>query len=90
MKRMLMVVMVMLALATGCKRDNASPFTHGAQNAPNSGGTTKVDSSSTAPSTAGSQSTGTEYGGSTATSGGVAPAQDHPTTTGSSSGGSAQ
>jgi hypothetical protein len=84
-----MTLTVVLALATGCKRDNASPFTHGAQNAPNSGGTTKAETS-TGTSTTGTQSTGTEYGGSTATSGGVAPAQDHPTTTGASSGGNAQ
>jgi hypothetical protein len=83
-------LLFVLALATGCKRDNASPFTHGAANAPNSGGTAKVDTSATAPSTAGAQSTATEYGGSTATSGGAAPAQDHPTTTGSNSGGQAQ
>lgn len=80
MRKFLLIALIFVAAACS-KHDNASPFTHGAQNGQDGDLATKTDSTtSTASST---QATDTVYGGSSGVAGGVR--SDTATTAGGTS-----
>lgn len=63
MRRSLLLFILVIAVA--CGRDNASPFTHGAKNAPSNGGSTRAPRTDTTSTT-----TAVDFGRSSGNAGG--------------------
>jgi hypothetical protein len=66
------LLILALMLVAGCRSDNASPMTHGADNKPSAGGATRSEAPASSNTAAQPQSPGAEgtYGESGATPGG--------------------